>query len=264
MVNKITIIGGGKMGEALVAGLLDAEWAPAGEIVVVEPMEGRRDELARRYDGLTVVDAPTEVGDVLIAVKPGYCEEVCRSIADQVPRRVLSIAAGITTISLESWLAPGTRVVRCMPNTPALIGAGMAAICAGTHAESDDLDWASGILAAVGEVVVLAETAMDAVTGVSGSGPAYVFLIAEAMIDAAVAVGLDPSTADTLTRQTLVGAARLLAESGEAPAQLRADVTSPGGTTAEGIATFEAAGLREIIADAVAAATRRSEELGQS
>ncbi len=252
------------MGEALLGGLIEADWAPAGSIVVVEPVEERRDELARRYDGLTTTDVATEVSDVLIAVKPNYCEQVCRAIADQQPRRVLSIAAGITTVSLESWLGSGTRVVRCMPNTPALVGAGMAAICGGTHADSDDLGWASGILAAVGEVVVLAETAMDAVTGVSGSGPAYLFLFAEAMIDAAVAVGLDPSTADTLARQTLLGAARLLAESGEAPAQLRANVTSPGGTTAEGIATFEAAGLRDIIADAVAAATRRSVELGRS
>jgi len=264
MANRLTIVGGGKMGEALLAGLIEAEWAPTGAMAVVEPVESRRDELGRRYDGLVVTEAASDVSDVLIAVKPNYCEQVCRSLAHESPQRVLSVAAGVTTMSLESWLPVGTRVVRCMPNTPALVGAGMAAICSGSLADADDLSWASEILAAVGEVIVVDEDAMDAVTGVSGSGPAYLFLFAEAMVEAAIAVGLDAVAADTLTRQTLLGASRLLAESGQDPAQLRADVTSPGGTTAEGIATFENAELRAIVADAVAAATRRSRELGQA
>jgi pyrroline-5-carboxylate reductase len=261
-VTKLTVIGGGKMGEALVGGLIDAEWAPPDEITVVEPVEARREELAKTYEGLAVVEAAASLDDVLVAVKPNHCEAVCSAIAPLGPRRILSIAAGVTTASLETWLPVGTRVVRAMPNTPALVGAGMAAISAGTHADSDDLGWAGAILSSVGEVVVLAESAMDAVTGVSGSGPAYLFLLAEALVDAGVAVGLDAGTADTLVRQTLLGAARLLAESGEAPEQLRTNVTSPGGTTAEGIAVFEAAGLRGIVADVVSAATRRSRELG--
>ncbi len=266
-MTRLTVIGGGKMGEALIGGLIAAAWAPAGQLRVVEPVDERRDQLAKRYDGLalsaTTDDAAGDSGDVLVAVKPQHCEEVCRALAPLGPRRVLSIAAGVTTASLESWLPGGTRVVRAMPNTPALVGAGMAAISAGRHADTEDLGWASAIMASVGEVVVLAEDAMDAVTGLSGSGPAYVFLLAEALIDAGVAVGLEQGTADTLTRQTLLGAARLLAESGEAPAQLRANVTSPGGTTERGIGALEDGGLREIVARAVAAATARSRELGE-
>ncbi len=265
---RLTVIGGGKMGEALVGGLIAAGWAPAARLLVVEPVAARRDELARRYDGLGVVaragEAGGAVGDVLIAVKPQHCEAVCRDLASLGPDRVLSIAAGVTTRSLESWLAPGTRVVRAMPNTPALVGAGMAAISAGRHGETEDLSWAASILASVGEVVVLAEEALDAVTGVSGSGPAYVFLLAEALVEAGVAVGLEPETADTLARQTLLGASRLLAESGEPPAKLRQDVTSPGGTTERGIGVLEEAGLRAIVARAVAAAVARSRELGES
>lgn len=252
------------MGEALVGGLIEAGWAPADEITVVEPVPERREQLAKAHDGLAVVDAATEVGDVLIAVKPNHCEAVCSSLAAMGPGRVLSIAAGVTTASLEAWLPAGTRVIRAMPNTPSLVGTGMAALAAGTRADADDLGWASTILSSVGEVVVLAESALDAVTGVSGSGPAYVFLLAEALMAAGVGVGLDAGTADTLVRQTLLGAAKLLVESGEDPAQLRENVTSPGGTTAAGLAVFEAADLRGLVAGVVEAATERSRELGAS
>jgi pyrroline-5-carboxylate reductase len=263
-VTKLTVIGGGKMGEALIGGLIEATWALPDEMVVVEPVPARREELAKQYEGLGVEALAGPLDDVLIAVKPNHCEAVCASISTLGPRRVLSIAAGVTTASLEGWLPAGTRVIRAMPNTPALIGAGMAALAGGVHADSDDMGWASEILASVGEVVVLSETAMDAVTGVSGSGPAYLFLLAEALVDAAISVGLDPVTADTLVRQTLLGSARLLAESGEDAGQLRANVTSPGGTTAAGLAVFESAGLRGIVGDVVTAATRRSQELGAS
>ncbi|MGI9622664.1 MAG: pyrroline-5-carboxylate reductase [Acidimicrobiales bacterium] len=264
-MSNLTVIGGGKMGEALVGGLIDAEWTPAGHISVVEPVAERREELAKRYEGLVVLADLENVepaAEVLLAVKPDLCEVVCRSIASNAPARVLSIAAGVTSQSLGSWLGPGTRVVRAMPNTPALVGAGMAAIAAGTSATTDDLSWASQILASVGEVIVVEETAMDAVTGVSGSGPAYVYLFTEALIEAAVAVGLDKGTADTLARQTVLGAARLLTESGTPPNELRANVTSPGGTTAEGIAVLEHGELRALLRDAVEAATSRSRELG--
>ena len=264
-VNELLVVGGGKMGEALIGGLLAAEWTTPDGIVVVEPVEERRDELARTHEGIGVVaelaSAPP-IPDVLIAVKPNHCEDVCRGL--ERADRVLSIAAGVTTVSLDEWLPAGARAIRAMPNTPALVGCGMAAICGGAGAGPADLSWASEILSAVGEVVVLREEHMDAVTGVSGSGPAYLFLMAEAMVDAAIGVGLDPGTADTLVRQTLLGASKLLAESGEPPAQLRENVTSPGGTTAAGLDVFADRDYRAIVADVVAAATARSVELGQS
>ena len=177
---------------------------------------------------------------------------------------MLSIAAGVTIGSLESWLPDGAAVVRCMPNTPALVGAGMSAIAPGAAAGDADLSWAADILAAVGEVITVEEASLDAVTGLSGSGPAYVFLLAEALIEAGVSVGLERGTADVLTRQTLLGAAKLLAESGDDPAQLRANVTSPGGTTAAGLAVFGEAGFSDLVARVVTAATQRSKALGSS
>lgn len=264
-VNELLVIGGGKMGEALIGGLLGAAWTTPDGIVVVEPLAERRDELARAHDGIGLVadlaEAPA-IADVLLAVKPVHCEAVCRGL-ERVDR-VLSIAAGITTTALGEWLPDGARPIRAMPNTPALVGCGMAAICGGAGTGPADLSWASEILSAVGEVVVLHEDHMDAVTGVSGSGPAYLFLMAEAMIDAAVNVGLDPGTADALVRQTLLGASKLLAESGESPARLRENVTSPGGTTAAGLEVFAARDYRSIVAEVVAAATARSVELGRS
>lgn len=264
-VNELLVVGGGKMGEALIGGLLAAEWTTPDGIVVVEPLEERRDELARTHEGIGVVEAISAappIADVLIAVKPNHCEAVCRGL--ERADRVLSIAAGVTTASLDAWLPAGARAIRAMPNTPALVGCGMAAICGGLDAGPSDLSWASEILSAVGEVVVLHEEHMDAVTGVSGSGPAYLFLMAEAMVDAAIGVGLDPGTADTLVRQTLLGASKLLAESGKPPARLRENVTSPGGTTAAGLGVFADRDYRSIVADVVAAATARSVELGEN
>jgi pyrroline-5-carboxylate reductase len=176
---------------------------------------------------------------------------------------VLSIAAGVTIAALEAELAAGTPVVRAMPNTPATVGVGAAAIAGGSAAGDADLEWAEGLLGAVGTVVRVDEPLLDAVTGLSGSGPAYVFLVAEAMIAAGTAVGLPAATASDLTVQTLLGAATLLARSDEGPEQLRANVTSPNGTTAAGIAVLEEHGLRDAFAAAIAAATARSVELGQ-
>jgi len=153
-------------------------------------------------------------------------------------------------------------VVRAMPNTPALVGAGAAAIAPGTHATSDDVDWAASILRAVGTVVVVPEKLLDAVTGLSGSGPAYVFLVAEALIDAGVLAGLPRDTSVALATQTLLGAARLLTETADGPEALRAAVTSPGGTTAAGLRALESAGVRAAFLDAVMAATQRSKDLG--
>jgi len=197
--------------------------------------------------------------DALLAVKPNDVAEAAGSL--EAPR-VLSIAAGVRLASLEELLPKGCRVLRAMPNTPALLGEGAAAVAAGAAAGQPDLNWAVGILESVGTAVVVEESLLDAVTGVSGSGPAYLFLVAEAMISAAVEVGLSPEVAAGLVRQTLLGSAKLLAEGAKPPEQLRQNVTSPGGTTAAALEVFEARQLREIFSQAIGAATDRSKELG--
>jgi pyrroline-5-carboxylate reductase len=194
----------------------------------------------------------------VVAVKPADVAAACAALD---VGRVLSIAAGVTIAAIEGAIA-GIPVVRAMPNTPALVGAGAAAIAGGTLARDDDLAWAEGILGAVGEVVRVPEKLLDAVTGLSGSGPAYVFLVAEALIDAGVHAGLPRDVSTTLAVQTLLGSARLLAESGDTAEALRAAVTSPGGTTAAGLRELERHGVRSAILEAVAAATNRSRELG--
>jgi pyrroline-5-carboxylate reductase len=274
----LIVVGGGKMGEALVAGLLRTGWAPPEAVAVVETDPARRGELVARHPGLPVGGAVADVvggaggaagavGGAVIAVKPVDAEAACRAVGAAGVRRVLSIAAGVTLKSLESWLmegaSDGVAVIRAMPNTPALVGSGAAAIAGGRAAGGDDLAWAQGILEAVGTVVTVPEPALDAVTGLSGSGPAYVFLLAEALIDAGVQVGLTQPVAQQLVVQTLLGSARLLAETDDEPATLRAAVTSPGGTTAAGLRVLEAAGVRQAVLDAVAAATERSRDLGQ-
>jgi len=263
------LLGGGKMGEALAGGLIASGWAPAESITVVEPYESRRKDLASRYPALRLAENVRAALDehgrpdgAVIAVKPADVQTACRDLVPAGVARVLSIAAGVTTSSLEAWLGAGPAVVRAMPNTPALVGAGASAIAGGASAGPDDLTWASGILQAVGTVVTVNESALDAVTGLSGSGPAYVFLVAEALIDAGVLVGLTRPVARQLAIQTLLGSARLLDETGDEPSTLRAAVTSPGGTTAAGLRALESAGVRSAILDAVAAATQRARELG--
>lgn len=251
------------MGAALVAGLLSSGWARAGDLVVVEPVAARREELAAAHPGLGVAAEVTAGAEgAVVAVKPVDAEAACRALAGAGMLRVLSVAAGVTLARLESWLGAGVAVVRAMPNTPALVGAGAAAIAAGTAAGDDDLAWAEGILGAVGRVERVPENLLDAVTGLSGSGPAYVFLVAEALIEAGVAAGLPRTVSEALTIQTLLGSARLLAESGERPETLRAAVTSPGGTTAAGLAALEARAVRAAFMEAVSAATERSKALG--
>lgn len=259
---RLQIIGGGKMAEALVGGLVANGWAPADGLHVVEPVDERRVELAAAVPGLRVGAAPVEAADVVIAVKPDIVPAALDGLAGTGVRRLVSIAAGVRCAAMEARLPEGTAVVRCMPNTPALVGQGAAGIAAGRAATADDLDWAASILGAVGTVVVVEEAELDAVTGLSGSGPAYVFHLAEALIAAGVAEGLDPATADALARQTLLGAATLLSETGEDPAVLRRNVTSPNGTTQAGLEVFAEADLMDLVARVVAAATERSRELG--
>jgi len=258
----LQLIGGGRMGEALLGGLLAAGWASPGELAVVEKIPDRRAELSGRFDGVIMTDDPLDQADAVLAVKPGDVASAGNRLREAGVARVLSIAAGVTTAALESVLDDGARVIRAMPNTPALVGSGAAAIAAGRHATEEDLDWATGVLEAVGTVVVCEEPMLDAVTGLSGSGPAYVFWLAETLMAAGAGVGLSSEMADALVRQTLLGAARLLVESGEPPADLRAAVTSPGGTTARGIAELEARGAAAAFIAAVTAATERSRELG--
>ncbi len=251
------------MGEALLGGLLDARWAEASEIVVVEKVAERRQDLEVLFPGVRVTDSLVDAEGAVIAVKPNDVAATCADIAAAGTTRVLSIAAGITTAALQTALGDGIAVVRAMPNTPAVVGAGAAAIAPGSSASEADLDWAASILDAVGVVVRVDESKLDAVTGLSGSGPAYVFLMAETLIEAGVLVGLTREVAEVLAVQTILGSAQLLESSDEHAAALRAQVTSPGGTTAAGLRALEAGGFRAAILDAVSTATARSRELGQ-
>jgi pyrroline-5-carboxylate reductase len=260
---ELLIVGGGRMGEALLGGLLNAGRAP-GELAIAEVAAPRRGELAAAYPGVTVAEAPVPAAAAVLAVKPPDIPQAARAVADAGCERVLSVAAGVTTQAIEAAADGRLRVVRAMPNTPALVGAGASAISAGADAVEADLAWAEEVLGAVGVVVRVPEKALDAVTGLSGSGPAYVFLVAEAMVDAGVLGGLPRDVAEALAFQTLLGSARLLVEGGDGPAALRAAVTSPGGTTAAGLRELERHGVRAAFLDAVMAATKRSRDLGRT
>jgi pyrroline-5-carboxylate reductase len=261
MSDKLAVIGGGNMGAALLGGLV-AGGHPLDGLAVVEVVAARREELGRTFPGVAVsADVPACTA-AIIAVKPEHVLAACRSAVAAGARRVLSIAAGVTVSALESACGPDVAVVRAMPNTPSLVGAGASGICAGATAGSDDLDWADSVLSTVGLVVRVSESQLDAVTGVSGSGPAYLFLVAEALMDAGVAHGLPRATSEALVRQLLVGSAALLAAGGS-PADLRTQVTSPGGTTAAGVRVLEDRAVRAAMQAAVAAAVERSREMSR-
>jgi pyrroline-5-carboxylate reductase len=263
MTPKLLLVGGGKMGSALLSGLVAAGWATVEELAVSETDPAQRARLEAANPGLTVVGGPTGADDVVLAVKPDVAESVLRTLGATGPRRVLSIVAGISSERLEATLPAGSVVVRAMPNTPSLVGAGVAGLSGGMAATSADLDWAEGILGAVGTVVRLPERHLDAVTGISGSGPAYVFFVAEAMIEAGVTAGLTREISRQLVVGTLLGASRMLDETGQEPAELRAAVTSPGGTTAAAVRTLEFKAVRSAFIEAVAAAVERSRQLGR-
>lgn len=260
---KLVFFGGGKMAEALIGGLINNDWCAPSDLGVVEPSAERRAYLHETFPAVAHVTDSADA-DVVIAVKPQHVGEVTALLAGSNTRRVLSIAAGVTIAAIQDALPGEVAVIRAMPNTPALVGAGAAAIAAGSYSGEGDVEWARSILTSVGIVEVVDESDIDAVTGLSGSGPAYIFLVAEAMIAAGVAQGLRPEVADRLARQTILGAGMLMGESGEDPAILRANVTSPGGTTAEGIAVLESRDIRDAFEAAVAAATARSVELGSA
>nr|XP_061810438.1 pyrroline-5-carboxylate reductase-like [Nerophis lumbriciformis] len=258
------------MAEALVGGLIATGWATASTLGVIEVSEERRAYLQATFPGMLIAESCAEacasddfdVSDVLVAVKPQHVAEIAGELGAGGAVRALSIAAGVRLDALLQGFGANARVVRAMPNTPALVGKGAAAIAGSATATAADLAWAEEILTAVGTVTRVDEPALDAVTGLSGSGPAYIFLLAEAMIAAGIEQGLAPEVADALARQTVLGAASLLAESADDPAKLRFNVTSPGGTTAAAISVMQARKLEQIVAEAIAAATNRSVELG--
>jgi len=264
----IGFVGAGNMAEAMIRGLLRGKDFAPGQITASAPREERRAELAERY-GIRATPDNREAARqaiVVLSVKPQILGRVLDEIADAIDAEalVISIAAGVPVAAIQSKLAAGTRVVRAMPNTPALVDAAATAIARGEHARESDLDDAKRIFDAVGITVVLDESQLDAVTGLSGSGPAYVFLILEALSDAGVKVGLSRRTAQLLAAQTLLGSAKLLLETNEHPGRLKDMVTSPGGTAITGLHTLENGGLRTTLMNAVEAATRRSRELGEA
>jgi pyrroline-5-carboxylate reductase len=263
----IAFIGGGNMARSLVGGLV-AAGTPATTIRVAEPVKALREGLATDY-GVAVFETATEAtdgaGTWLFAVKPQVMRQVCGELASQARQArplVVSIAAGITAAQLERWLGGDLAVVRTMPNTPALLGAGVTGLYANPRVDAAQRTQAQALLSAAGTTVWIEdEVLMDAVTALSGSGPAYVFLLAEAMQAAGEAQGLPAETARILTLHTVLGAARMLVE-GDAPAaELRRRVTSPGGTTQAAIEAFETGGFRDLVGRAIAAATRRGGEL---
>ena len=199
----------------------------------------------------------------VLAVKPEVAESALAGVKAAGVHRVLSIVAGLGTARLEAALAPGDVVIRAMPNSPSLIGCGVAAMSGGATATAADLDWAEGILGALGAVVRLPERHLDAVTGLSGSGPAYIYLVAEALIEAGVVAGISHDVSRQLVVETMAGAARMMQETGADPAELRAQVTSPGGTTTAGVRSLEFKAVRSAFIEAVAAATERSRQLGR-
>jgi len=261
---RLEILGGGRMGEALLGGLLASGWAAPADLAVVERLPQRRAELEQAFPDVQVLAEPVAADGAVLAVKPGDVVDTCVTLAKAGVTRLLSIAAGVTTASIEAAVGPDVAVVRAMPNTPAVVGVGASAIAPGSGASAADLDWAESVLEAVGVVVRVAEDKLDAVTGLSGSGPAYVFVLAESMIEAGVLVGLPREVAEVLAVQTILGSATLLESSDEHAAALRAAVTSPGGTTAAGLRALEAGGLRTAVLNAVVAASERSAELGRA
>jgi pyrroline-5-carboxylate reductase len=263
----VAFIGGGNMARSLIGGLVARGVAPSS-IRVAEPVAELRDSLARDFGIHTFTDNATAAAGAttwVLAVKPQVMRTVCEAVvgaAQAAKPLVVSIAAGITAEQLERWLGGGLAVVRTMPNTPALLGAGVTGLYANARVNAAQRTQAAELLEAAGKTVWIDDEAlMDAVTAVSGSGPAYVFLLAEAMQAAGEAEGLSADAARTLVQQTILGAARMLIENDELPAELRRRVTSPGGTTQAAIAAFEDGGFRELVARAIHAATDRGREL---
>ena len=264
---RLAVVGVGAMGRALVKGLVECNIFKPEEIVVTDADSARGAEVAQDLGVIFVssnVEAASRAETIIVAVKP---HDVGRVLSDIAPtlsasQLVISIAAGVTIDMLECHLTPGTPIIRVMPNTPALVGSGASAYALGASANAGHAERVNSMLSAVGIAVEVPERLLDAVTGLSGSGPAYVYMLIEALCDAGVSVGLPRNISTSLAAQTVLGAARMVVETGEHPAKLRDAVTSPGGTTIAGVAALEKAGFRSAIIDAVQCATKRSRELG--
>jgi pyrroline-5-carboxylate reductase len=261
---KLGVIGGGVMGGAIVSRLIDRGTYQSSEILISEPTRSQQEVLHQLY-GVQVTDdnnlaamAPV----LLLAIKPQIFETVVAKLSQPAADLVISILAGVSIAQLERGF-PDRAVVRAMPNTPATVGMGITALAAGNRVRSEQLELATHIFQAVGEVIPVPESMMDAVTGLSGSGPAYVAIAIEALADGGVAAGLPRPIADRLALQTVLGTAGLLKESHLHPAQLKDRVTSPGGTTIAGVRELERSGFRSALIEAVMAAANRSRELGK-
>ena len=266
--HTIAFVGAGNMAGALIRGLIGTATVPAGRIIAADPDQERLSSLEEELDIRVTsnnAEAVKEATVVVLATKPQVFAQLLPGLAEALDPDALlvSIAAGISTGVIERALPAGARVVRTMPNTPALVGAGATAIAAGSHATNEDLALAENLFLSVGISVRVPEEQIDAVTGLSGSGPAYVFAMIEALRDAGVREGLPEEAALRLASQTVFGAARLLLDEKEAPEVLRDRVTSPGGTTRAGLDALASAGFADAILGAVRAATRRSVELGK-
>ena len=265
--NTIAFLGAGNMANALIKGLIRAGTSPATITATVKRAE-KQTELQQAHGIRVGCDnraAASAAQVIVLCVKPQAMNKVLTQIAPAIDstKLVISIAAGVPIAAIERRFGPGTRIVRAMPNTPALVGLGATAVSGGEHATPDDVALATKLFEAVGLTTVLDESQLDAVTGLSGSGPAYIFLIIEALSDAGVKVGLSRHIALKLAAQTVLGSAHLLLETGQHPGHLKDQVTSPGGTAIAGLHTLEAGGLRTTLMDAVEAATRRAKELGE-
>lgn len=262
---KVAFVGAGNMAEAMINGMLAAGYCESGDVVCIDIRERRLAELEEEYGVRTAsgLDALDGAETVVLAVKPQTVPEVLPDIKKRLDPEalVISVAAGIACATIEQVLGEGRRVVRVMPNTPALVGQGASAVACGRWATEGDIARVREMLDCCGMAVRVDEDDLDAVTALSGSGPAYVFYLIEAMMQAAGEMGLEGAVARELTLQTVSGAARLMAQSGEAPAELRARVTSPGGTTEAAIRMLERDGVRERIVQAVLAARDRAVEL---
>ena len=263
---KVAILGGGKIGESLLAGLLSSGWREPADVVVTGRREERVRELEERYGvrgTLSNAEAVSGAPLVVVAVKPQDFDVLLGEIGGVLTpeQTVLSVAAAIPTTLIESRIAPDVPVVRAMPNAPALVHEGMAGVCAGAHATEQHVALAEEVLAHLGDVARVPERYMDAVTAVSGSGPAYFALLAEAMIEAGILLGLGRETSTQLVVQTMLGTARLLRDEKMHPVELREAVTSPGGTTIQAIRELEQAGVRAAFLNAIQAAMERSREL---
>lgn len=262
----LVFIGAGNMAEALLRGILAADIRPPHQLVLTDVRPDRLAELRGEFGVRTASDnrqAVQQAETVILCVKPQQFGEVLEPLRGLIPADalVISIAAGVPTSRIEAALGGTTRVVRVMPNTPALVQAGAAGIAAGSHATEQDLDWAQVLMRAVGMCGIVQEEDLHAVTALSGSGPAYVFYLMEAMLEAGRELGLDADTARALVVQTVEGSARLVRESGDSPEVLRGRVTSKGGTTAAAIATFDQSAVRDGLVAGVKAAAARSREL---